>query len=114
LIGSELPELWTLRGDQENAVLFIQERLTAGDEIVIASSDGTAVWYYAELYGVSDAFYNADEEFDRLFVLVNPAEDESVETVVVAQGPQLDRVDLDAAQWLQTIGNLQIYLVPKK
>lgn len=107
VIWHELPTLWSLRGDEENAVLFVQPLLSGEDKMVVAPPDDAPVWYYAELHGLYDSLYQRDSAFDRLFVLANPAEGQTAATVIAERGPAL--AESPPCTLLETIGKLQIF-----
>jgi hypothetical protein len=108
-LASELPELWKIQGSEESAVLFAQEQLVDGDEIVVAPPDDAPVWYYAELHGAYDALYRSDSAFNRLFVLVNPAEGQTPETVIDSRGPGVASVALESCRLMNTFGKMQVF-----
>ena len=69
----QLPELWSIRGDEEKAVLFVQSQLRQDDLIIVAPPDDAPVWYYSELHGIPDARFDTNASaFDRALVLVDP------------------------------------------
>lgn len=106
----QLPELWAVHGDEENAVLFAESQLEAGDELVVAPPDDASVWYYAELHGLSAVLYQPESVFDRLFVFVNPDEGQTPASVMDERGPGQDSVSL--CNLLQTFGKIQIFECP--
>jgi hypothetical protein len=103
----QLPELWALHGDEENAVLSVEDRLQSGAGLVVAPPDDAPVWYYAELHGVAASLYKPGAQFERLVVLVDVQEDQTPVSVIDERGPgQGDAFDCTL---LQTSGRIQVY-----
>ncbi|MCE5209584.1 MAG: glycosyltransferase family 39 protein [Chloroflexi bacterium] len=71
-------------GETERAVILIAEEIEPGDALVAASPNDAPAWYYARLHGISKEAYTHLEERNprRVFVLVNPAEGQTVESVL--------------------------------
>jgi hypothetical protein len=46
-------------------------------------------WYYSRLYGLADSRFNARLPFDRLFVIVSQADNQTVPSVLQDRGPQV-------------------------
>ena len=107
-LAPELPDLWAMRGDEENAVLFVQEHLQGADFLVVAPPDDAPVWYYAELHGLRERVYGGASAFDRLFVLVNPAEGQTPATVLAERGPALS--EPPSCEKLEEIGKIHIFV----
>ncbi|MBI4732673.1 MAG: hypothetical protein HY781_11240, partial [Chloroflexi bacterium] len=103
----QLPELWAIHGDEENAILFVESQLETGDELVVAPPDDASVWYYAELHGLSAALYRPESAFDRLFVFVNPDEGQTPASVQDERGPGQEGAS--SCDLLQTFGKIQVF-----
>ena len=103
----QLPELWAIHGDEENAVQIVESRLETGEEKDVAPTDDASVWYYAELHGLSAVLYRSESAFDRLFVFVNPDEGQTPASVMDKRGPGQDSVSL--CNLLQTFGKIQVF-----
>jgi hypothetical protein len=111
----QLPTLWAGRGKQENAVLFIQNHLQPGDLIVVSSPDDAPVWYYSNLHGIPDTFFNSNNAaYQRILVLVDTQWHETLPWVIADRGPDEAELDVQSAQLMGTIGSIQIYEVPHK
>jgi hypothetical protein len=109
----QFPELWAIKGEEEKAVLYIQEQLQEHDLIIVAPTADAAVWYYSEWHGIPEVYFNIkDTDFKRAFVIVNLAEGQTVSAVIDARGPSPNRLEVDSAQLLDTFGSLQVYEVP--
>jgi len=114
-LAPQLPELWAEQGDEERAVLFIQDQMQPADLIVVGPPDDAPVWYYSELHGIPDA--NLDRKnttFEQALVLVDPAEGQTPASVVAERGPELAALDTTSARLLETFGKLQVFEVPRK
>jgi hypothetical protein len=105
----QLTHLWLAHGAEERAVIYIKSVHAAGDKIVVAPPDDAPVWYYAELHDIPNLVYGRDASFDHLFVLVDPAEEQTLETVIKARGPALETVNLASCQLMDTFGKMQVY-----
>jgi hypothetical protein len=108
-LAPQLPRLWTLRGPEENAVLFIQGKLEAGDLIVVAPPDDAPVWYYSELHGINDAHLDTRNPFDRAFVLVDPVEGQTPASVIAERGPDPGLVNMASCRLLEPFDKIQVF-----
>ena len=102
----QLPELWQNKGDEESAVLFVKADREAEDGLVVAPPDDAPVWYYAERHGISDALSHV-ELSPQWYVLVNPGEGQTTNSVMAERGPLL--VNPLACVKLKTFGKLTLY-----
>ncbi|MEW6094749.1 MAG: glycosyltransferase family 39 protein [Chloroflexota bacterium] len=107
LLLPQLPELWSVRGDEENAVSFVESQLQADDKLVVAPPDDAPVWYYAELHGIYAALYMPESDFARLFVLVNPDEGQTPASVLEARGPGQESAT--SCNLLEIFGKIQVF-----
>lgn len=111
----QLPGLWAIHGDEENAVVFAQDQMQAGDIIVVSPPDDAPVWYYAELHGLPDAVFDREATgFARALVLVDPAEGQTPASVVAERGPEEATLDVESARLLKTFGKMQVYVIPRE
>ena len=111
----QLPGLWAIRGDEENAVLFVQSQLQEGDLIVVAPPDDAPVWYYSELHGIPDVRFDPRNlAFERALVLVDPVEGQTPASVIEERGPEQSILDVESASLLGTFGKIQVFEVPRK
>lgn len=108
-LAPQLPGLWQAQGDEETAVLFVKGAAGEGDKLVVAPPDDAPVWYYAELHGLNGIVYGSDPVFARLFVLVDPGEGQTLETVLAERGPGPQAVNLTSCGLMDTSGKLQVY-----
>jgi len=104
-----LPEQWTAKGDAESIILFLKEDIRDADFILVTSPDDAPVWYYSRLYGIADAHFDNTRPFDRAFIIVNPAEQQTPDSVFRDRGPSPPPIDLEKARLIQTFGRLELY-----
>jgi Dolichyl-phosphate-mannose-protein mannosyltransferase len=102
----QLPNLWAIHGNEENAVLFVKNQLQSDDKLVVSPPDDASVWYYAELHGIYDSVYQHDSAFDRLFVLVNPDEGQTPDMVLTERGPGVAAVA--GCSFLEVFGKIEV------
>ncbi len=111
----QLPELWAIKGAEEQAVLFVQGHLQEEDLIVVAPTVDAAVWYYSELHGIPDIYFDSrNSNFQRAIVLVDLAEGQTPASVIAARGPAPDLLEVNSASLLETFGDLQVFEMAHK
>ncbi len=111
----QLPELWAIKGPEEQAVLFVQDQLQEKDLIVVAPTVDAAVWYYSELHGIPDIYFDSrNSDFQRALVLVDLAEGQTPASVIAARGPAPDLLEVNSASLLDTFGDLQVFEMAHK
>jgi hypothetical protein len=111
----QLPGLWTIRGNEENAVLSVKSRLQTGDLIIVAPPDDAPVWYYSELHGIPVASFDTrSSDYKRALVLVDPVEGQTPASVIAERGPESETLDVKSALLLNTFGKIQVFEVPYK
>jgi len=114
-LAPQLPELWAEKGQEETAVLFIRDQMQEDDWVVVAPTLDAPVWYYSELHGIPDGYFNSrSSDFQRLIVLVNPAEGQTLDSVISQRGPALQDLDSGSAHLMGTFGSLQVFEVQRK
>lgn len=103
-----MPEQWASKGEPESIVLFLKDDLRDADLILVTSSDGPAVWYYSRLYGVADSHFDGTQPFERVFIIVSLAEQQTVASIFrdLSLSPP---VDLDQPRLIQKFGRLSLY-----
>jgi len=89
--------------------LFLKEDIRDADFILVTSPDDAPVWYYSRLYGIADAHFDNTRPFDRAFIIVNPAEQQTPDSVFRDRGPSPPPIDLEKARLIQTFGRLELY-----
>jgi hypothetical protein len=114
-LAPQLPGLWAIQGDEEKSVLFIKNRLQDGDMVLVAPPDDAPVWYYSELHGIpSAAFDTRRADFERLLVLVDPAEGQTPDWVVANYGPETVPQETGSPLLLKGFGKMQVFETPRK
>ncbi len=111
----QLPDLWAIQGQEEQAVLFIREQLQGDERIVVAPTLDAPIWYYSELHGIPDATFDTNsQDFQRLIVLVSLSRGQTLASVISKRGPTSRNVEMDTARLLETFGSVQVFEVPCK
>ena len=111
----QLPGLWAIRGNEENAILFVKSRLQEDDLIIVAPPDDAPIWYYSELHGIPDSSFDTrSSTFDQALVLVDPDESQTPASVIAERGPESATLDVKSALLLDTFGKMQVFEVPRK
>jgi hypothetical protein len=111
----QLPELWAIKGEEEKSVLFVQSQLRDDDLIIVSSPVGAAVLYYAEVYGIPNThFDHRNSTFERAWVLVDLAENQTPASVIAERGPDQIILDIKSAHLLETFGNLEVFEIPRQ
>lgn len=108
----QLPRFWTIRGDEENTVLYVQSQLHQGDLIVVSAPEDAPIWYYSEYHGIPDAnFDTRSATFERVLVLVDRFEGQTPAWVIADRGPDSVALDIKSALLLHTFGKMQVFEV---
>jgi hypothetical protein len=109
-----LPGLLAQRGDVENAVLFFKDNISDTDLIVVAWPDDSSVWFYSLEHGISNIHFDKRIPFTRAWILVNPPDGQTFDSVLAKRGPDRPALDLASIKLIQGIGMLQIFECPVK
>jgi hypothetical protein len=107
-------EHWAQTSPEERTMLSVKGQLKPNDLVIIDAPHDAALWYYGRLCGLPDEIFNKSLPFDRLFVIVSPADGQTVQSVLYDRGPDIDLVDLDAAQHTMNYGYIDTYLIPHR
>jgi 4-amino-4-deoxy-L-arabinose transferase-like glycosyltransferase len=107
----DIPQRWAVKGFVENTVLFIKGKLEPRDLIIVDAPYDACFWYYSRLYGLADSRFDARLPFDRLFVIVSQADNQTVLTVLHDRAPQVASVDLGTARLIMNYQKLDTYLL---
>ena len=110
----EIHGLWSQRGDVENAVLFFKNSISDTDLIVVDWPDDASVWFYSLEYNLSNNHFDKRIPFTRAWVLVNPPDGQSIDSVLADRGPDSPALDLASIKLIHEIGTRQIYQCPVK
>ena len=108
----QLPRLWTIRGDEEKTVLYVQSQLQQGDLIIVSAPEDAPIWYYSEYHGIPDAnFDTRSATFERVLVLVDRFEGQTPAWVIADRGPDSVALDVKSALLLHNFGKMQVFEV---
>ena len=112
----KLPDIWTGRGEEERAILFVKGQLRNDDLIIVAPPDDAVVWYYSELHGILNSNFDTRIEFTRALVLVDTVAGQTPTSVIAERGPDkaVLILDLGSIRLLEIVGKLQVFEVPRK
>jgi 4-amino-4-deoxy-L-arabinose transferase-like glycosyltransferase len=108
-----LPQAWASKGREEQAVLFLKDRLGGQDIIIAPSPQDAPLWYYSRLYGISDQYFARNQPFTRAYVLALPVQGQPLHSVIDEFG-LTDVVDMQTVRLLQGYSGLNIYEVMHK
>jgi hypothetical protein len=106
-----LPKEWATKSPVENTVLWVKGRLQTGDLIIIDAPYDAQFWYYSRLYAVASKRFDQRLPFQRLFVIVSPTYQQTVDSVLHDRGPDLTQVNESSARLVLNFGNLNTYEV---
>lgn len=96
----------------ELASFYIGEVINESDAIITTISNGPAVWYYSKLNGVTfNHFDISNPAFTSAYVIVQTPS-WNLESLLRDQIGNFDRIDIEDAELVHTMGNIDIYLVP--
>jgi hypothetical protein len=116
----QLPDFEAEPGETESVAIFLKEELRSGDALLVASPLGVIVEYYCDLYAIpAEAIYRSGKspaisEFNRVFILVNPAYHQSMEQVL-AENKLEDQLLLFAqAEKLTEFGAIQMFRITRE
>jgi hypothetical protein len=110
----DIPQRWAAKGPVENTVLFIKSKLESSDLIIVDAPYDASIWYYSRLYGLADSRFDVRLPFERLFVIVSQADNQTVSSVLQDRGPQAASVDLGTARLILNYQKLDTYLIPHR
>jgi hypothetical protein len=96
-------------GREEQVARFLQSDLQPGDMIVIPDPQDAAVWYYWRLYGFDPEYFEDGRPIDRVLVVIDPTENQTLQSALDYRGPQEIPLNLPAAQQVYQSGNLQVF-----
>jgi hypothetical protein len=110
----DIPQRWAVKGFVENTVLSIKDKIEPQDLIIVDAPYDAPIWYYSRLYGLADSRFDKRLPFDRLFVIVSQADNQTVSSVLQDRGPQAASVDPGAARLIINFQKLDTYLLPHR
>jgi hypothetical protein len=102
-------------GREEQVARFLQSELQPGDMIVIPDPQDAALWYYWRLYGFDPEYFEDGRSIERVWVVIDPTENQTLQSALDYRGPQGVLLDLPVAQQIYQSGNLQVFkLIPER
>ena len=110
----KLPALWAQRGDVENAILYLKDHMSDTDLIVVDSPDDAPAWFYALEYGIPNIHFDKRIPYIQAWILVDPPDGQTVESVLADRGPDFPALDLASIRLIQEVGARQIFECPIK
>jgi len=105
------PDVLCGTGEEESTVLYLMPKLQKTDVVLVESPSNVVFWYYFSQYGISRHHFRTDQPFERAFILVRPAEEQSIDTVMGVNGYSQDWVEMDTLELVHTEGAIQTYQV---
>ena len=110
---ASLPHHWASRGREEQAVLFLKDKLGEGDIIIAPSPEDAPIWYYSKLYGIPDRYFARSKSFAHAYILTVPVLGQYRKSVIDGYG-LTDVVDMETLKLVQGYSGLNIYEVTHK
>jgi hypothetical protein len=101
-------------GKEEQVTIFLESQVQEQDFIVVDHPQDAAVWYYWRLYGLDPVYFRRDRPFNRIFVLVDPTDQQTLDSVLANRGPDPSFLYLDAAEVVLQLGSMQIIAMPAR
>jgi hypothetical protein len=112
--GLKLPELWAQRGDVENVALYLKDKMDDTDLVVVDWPDDAPLMFYFLEYKISNFHIDKRIPYNRAWVLVNPPDGQTTESVLADRGPDIPPLNLNAVELIHEIGTRQVYRCPIK
>ncbi len=115
-IARDLPqalELPPVPGEVEQAAEAIVELYQPGDALLGASPNDAPLWIYAYMRDIPKSAFShlEDRPIQRAFVMVNPVEGQTIETVLRERKLDPGNFDLDSAVSIFDICTTQVFLI---
>lgn len=108
-----LPSLgdWNAKSELEQAVIYLAGRVEEGDIIIADYPIDPQVGYYARLHGIPDVHWRkyVHRPYRRAFILVDPVQEQTLESVLAHRAPQTYPLDTSRLEPLLQVGGIQIY-----
>jgi hypothetical protein len=103
------------KGDVEATVLYLKENLRPGDLFIVSWPDDAPFWYYVKLHEIPHDHIDRSKPFERTLVLVNEPSGQTLESVMIEQGPDPFLFDMNTAKKIKQNGSISVYeLIPDK
>ncbi len=98
-------------GEEESTVLYLMPKLQKTDVVLVESPSNVVFWYYFTQYGISRDHFRTDIPFERAYILVRPAEEQSLDTVMGVNGYSQDWFDMNTLELVYTDRAILTYQV---
>ncbi len=98
-------------GEVEQATLFLKQHIQPADIVVITAIDDTPMWFYFAKYDLARTYFDRARPFENAYVIVNPSQQQTVESVISERGPDRGFFDYSSQQLIIAFGHQQIYMV---
>ena len=115
-VARDLPqalELPPVPGEVEQAAEAIVELYQPDDALLGASPNDAPLWVYAYMRDIPKSAFShlEDRTIQRAFVMVNPAEGQTIETILHERNLDPGNFNLDTAESIFDIGTTQVFLI---
>lgn len=112
-VRQALPHLgdWHAKSELEQAVIYLAGRVEEGDIIIADYPIDPQVGYYARLHSIPDVHWRkyVHRPYRRAFILVDPAQGQTLESVLAHRAPQTYPLDTSRLELLLQVGGIQVY-----
>jgi hypothetical protein len=98
-------------GTIERASVYIMDRLTPEDIVIITAVDDAPMWYYFEKYGFGRDYFLKEQPFKYAYVAVTWSDNQTLEQVILERGPDLGFFDMETKEKITTINSIDIYKI---
>jgi hypothetical protein len=105
---------WAVRSPAENTVLSIRDQLGPRDLIIVDAPYDASIWYYSRLYDLADSHFDKRLTFDNLFVIVSKTDNQTIESVLQARGPEAFIVNPSEVRLVNNFQNLDTYQLSQR
>lgn len=112
-IGHNPQAGFQVKGPMEQAALYLQANAQEQSLVVIGPPHDAELWYYFRLHGISMDHFKRELPFFQAFVLVDPSEGQTLQSVMKERMPDTFFFDLSQARVVYQSGAIQVYeLIP--
>jgi uncharacterized membrane protein len=96
-------------GREERLALHLKSVVVPGDLIVVTDPQDAAIWYYWLLHGMDMSYYRSGDAINRVFVILDPTEGQTLAAALAYRGPPSASFDLDQTEIIFQSGHLRVY-----
>lgn len=99
--------------EAEAVARYLNDHITPDDVIVPSKGSDANYWYYGRYVEIPNVNFRAikSRPFSRAYVIVYPANGDTIESVILESGPDLVFFDLKSAKLVFTDQNAEVYSV---